>query len=548
MGETKDIVVDRYKEKFYKNETNSGVKLKDYYTPNDTAQLRYEDINDPGQFPFVRGIHANMYRGKIWTRRMLVGFGTARHSNERLKYCIGLGASGLCIVCDTPTQLCIDSDHPFALNEAGLVGVPFTSLKDMEDLLAGIAIDRMSISLQTPGDPGPIMFSMLIACAQKRGKSLQSLSGSTSNEALLKLFGYDTLNPMDISLKLSIDVVEYCVRNRMRFHPIVVSGYVYRENGLTAVQELGIAMAAASLYIEETIKRGLDIDEIAPRIAMNFSIGSDFFEEIAKFRAVRKMWSKLVKETFGAKDNRASSIAISAHTSGMSLAAKQPINNIIRSGYQLLSGILGGCQAIDLSTYDEPYSTPSDVASRVALNTQNIVAYETGILSVADPLGGAYFLESLTEDMVQEAWKIYETIINMGGIIKAHEVGWVDNLIEEQLLKRQKAIEKKDIIIIGVNEFEISEEDDVNLPIHFNPPGAVENHIENVKKLKDERNNRFVEKALDLIAKKAEKSSAYNLIPDIIEAVKCYATIGEIWGTIRKANGLGYDPFEYLMV
>lgn len=544
MGEKGEIVVERYKERAYKKETDSGLKLKEYYTPKDIQKLRYEEINDPGQFPFVRGIHASMYRGKIWTRRMLVGFGTAKHTNERLKYCINLGASGLCIVCDTPTQLCIDSDHPLALKEAGLVGVPFASMRDMEELLDGIAIDRVSISFQTPGDPGPIIFSQFVALAQKKHVSFQSLRGSTTNEPALKMFGYETMNPMDISLKLSTDVIEFCIENGMKFHPVVIGGYVFRENGLTAIQELGVSMAAAAVCLEESVKRGLNIDQVASRIAMVFSVGSDFFEEIAKFRAARRMWAKLVRETFNAKDDLSSALTLSAHTSGISLAARQPINNMIRSAYEFLSAVLGGCQAVDFSSYDEPFSTPSELASRISLNTQNITAYETGILSVADPLGGSYFVENLTNEMEQEAWKIYDKIISMGGLIKAYEKGWVRNLIEEQIHMRQVAFENKGRIVVGVNEFEIPEEEEEKLPIHFNPPGATEEQVENIKRLKNTRSNSDTEKALKRIANGLEKDWSYNLIPDIIQAVQCYATIGEIWGTIRKAIGLSYDPFE----
>jgi len=544
MCERDEIVVERYKEGAYKKETDSGIKLKEYYTPTDTKYLRYEEINDPGQFPFVRGIHADMYRGKIWTRRMLVGFGTAKHTNERLKYCIKLGASGLCVVCDTPTQLCIDSDHPLALNEAGLVGVPFASLKDMEELFDGIAIDRVSISFQTPGDPGPVIFSQFIALAQNRNISLQSLRGSTTNEPALKMFGYETMNPMDISLKLSTDVIEFCVENNIKFHPVVIGGYVFRENGLNAVQELGVSMAAAALCLEEAVKRGLNIDQVAPRIAMVFSVGSDFFEEVAKFRAARRMWAKLVKGTFNAKEDHSLALTLSAHTSGITLAARQPINNIIRSAYEFLSAILGGCQAVDFSSYDEPFSTPSELASRISLNTQNITAYETGILSVADPLGGSYFIENLTNEIEHEGWKIYKKIIEMGGLIKAYDKGWIRNLIDEQIQKRQVAFEKKERIIVGVNEFKIPDEEEEKLPIHFNPPGATEEQVKNIKQLKNTRNNRETEKALERITKKLEKGWSHNLIPEIVQAVQCYATIGEIWGTVRKTIGLSYDPFE----
>ena len=544
MSEKEEIIVERYREKAYKKETDSGIKLKNYYTPIDVKNLRYEEINDPGRFPFVRGIHPDMYRGKIWTRRMLVGFGTARHTNERLKYCIKLGASGLCVVCDTPTQLCIDSDHPLAVNEAGLVGVPFASLRDMEELLDGIAVDRVSISFQTPGDPGPVIFSQFVALAQKRDVGLRSLRGSTTNEPALKMFGYETLNPMDISLKLSTDVIEFCVLNDMKFHPVVIGGYVFRENGLTAVQELGISMAAATVSLEEASKRKLDIDLVAPRIAMVFSVGPDFFEEIAKFRAARRMWAKLVRETFDGKKDASSALALSAHTSGISLSARQPINNVVRSAYEFLSAILGGCQAVDFSSYDEPFSTPSELASRISLNTQNIAAYETGILSVADPLGGSYFLENLTHEIEQEGWKIYKKIIEMGGLIKAYEKGWIRNLIDEQVQKRQVAFEKRERIIVGVNEFAISDEEEEKLPIHFNPPGATEQQIENIKRLKNIRNNRETERALGRIANKLEKGWSHNLIPEIIQAVQCYATIGEIWGTVRKTIGLSYDPFK----
>ncbi|MFH1350769.1 MAG: methylmalonyl-CoA mutase family protein [Pseudomonadota bacterium] len=544
MEKRENILLDRYKEGSSKNETESGIKLKEYYNPADIQHLSYGEIKDPGQFPFLRGIHANMYRGKIWTRRMLVGFGTARYSNERLKYCLNTGASGLCVVCDTPTQLCIDSDHPLAVKEAGLVGIPFTSLQDMEELLEGIPIDQTSVSFQTPGDPGPIMFSQYVACAQKRGIGLRSLRGSTTNGPVLKLFGYETMNPMDISLKLCVDVIQFAIENDMKFHPLIVGGYVYRENGLTAVQELAICMAATRLYLEESIKRGLDIDLVAPRIAMVFSVGPDFFEEIGKFRAARRMWSKMLSKEFHAKEQRALTLSLSAHTSGISLVARQPLNNIIRSGYEFLSAVMGGCQAVDFSTYDEPFSTPSELASRIALNNQNILAYETGILSVADPLGGSYFVEHLTDQVEQEAWKIYENIMEMGGLLKAYEEGWIDNLIEEQVQKRQKAIESKEKILVGVNEFQIPEKDEEKLPIHYNPPGATEEQVEKLKRLKKERDNKAVERSLKRLSDKLEKDWSHNLIPEIVDAVKCYATIGEIWGTVRQTIGLSFDPFE----
>lgn len=540
------IVVSKYREKARQEKTSSGIALSKFYTPKSLHDLNIKDenIGTPGNYPFVRGIHENMYRGKIWTRRMLVGFGTGRYTNERLKYCIKTGASGLCVVCDTPTQLCIDSDHPMAVSEAGLVGVPFTTLMDMEDLLDGIAIDQVSISFQTPGDPGPIIFSQFIAYAQKIGVDLKALRGSTTNGPTLKLFGYETKIPIDISLKLAIDVVEYCVQNKMKFHPLIVGGYVYRENGLTPVQELGICIAAAALYIGEALKRNLLIDDVASKIAMVFSIGPDFFEEIAKIRAGRRMWAKLVKETFGAKDLRSCALSLSAHTSGLSLAAKQPMNNIVRSGYQFLSAVLGGCQAVDFSTLDEPFSTPSEFASRIALNTQNIVAYETNILSVADPLGGSYFVEALTEQVENEAWKIYEQIMEMGGLVKAFEKGWIDKLIEKEVNERQKAIESKKRIVVGVNEFQIPAAEEEKIPIHVNPRTAAAEQVKSVTKLKEKRSNSSVEKALNQLKESVESNWSQNLIPAILEAVKCYATIGEIWGSIRTARGLSYDPFE----
>ncbi len=517
-----------------KIENSSYFQLKPIYTPLDLKDTTYGDINLPGEFPFTRGPYSTMYRGRLWTMRQYSGFQNAKLTNQRYKYLLEHGQTGLSVAFDLCTQMGFDSDHILAQGEVGKTGVPISSLKDMEDLFEGIPLDQVSTSM-TINAPTAIILAMYIALAEKQGVSIDKLRGTVQNDILKEYIARNTyIFPPIPSMKLVADVIEYCSKKLPHFNTISISGYHIREAGATAVQEIAFTLTNAIAYVEEVLKRGLDIDQFASRLAFFFCTYNDFFEEIAKFRAARRIWAKIIKNRFKAKNLKSMQLRFHAQTIGSSLTAQQPDVNLIRVAIQTLASVLGGAQSIHSSSRDEALSLPSKDSVRLSLRTQQIIAYETGAGNVIDPIGGSYYLESLTNQMEEEAFKIIKKIEQQGGAINAIENGYIQKEIQENAYKIQQSIEKGEQIVIGVNKFQIDKED-LKLEILKSDPEIEQQQIDKLKKIKESRDNNLVHEKLIKIKEVAKTDE--NLMPYLINAVKVYATTGEICDILKEVYG-----------
>ncbi len=529
----------RWKEKIKKFdleniENSSYFQLKPIYTPLDLKDTTYGDINLPGEFPFTRGPYSTMYRGRLWTMRQYSGFQNAKLTNQRYKYLLEHGQTGLSVAFDLCTQMGFDSDHILAQGEVGKTGVPISSLKDMEDLFEGIPLDQVSTSM-TINAPTAIILAMYIALAEKQGVSIYKLRGTVQNDILKEYIARNTyIFPPIPSMRLVADVIEYCSKKIPRFNTISISGYHIREAGATAVQEIAFTLINAIEYVEEVLKRGLDIDQFASRLAFFFCTYNDFFEEIAKFRAARRIWAKIIKNRFKAKNLKSMQLRFHAQTIGSSLTAQQPDVNLIRVAIQTLASVLGGAQSIHSSSRDEALSLPSEDSVRLSLRTQQVIAYETGAGNVIDPIGGSYYLESLTNQMEEEAFKIIKKIEEQGGAINAIENGYIQKEIQENAYKIQQSIEKGEQIVIGVNKFQI-EKEDLKLEILKSDLEIERQQIDKLKKIKESRDNNLVHETLIKIKEVAKTDE--NLMPYLINAVKVYATTGEICDILKEVFG-----------
>ncbi|MEW6200829.1 MAG: methylmalonyl-CoA mutase family protein [bacterium] len=545
MSECYEKMVDAYFEKPSRLRTWSDFDIKTTYTPEDVSHLNYKkDIADPGKYPYTRGIHEDMYRGKYWTRREVCGYGSPADTNERFKYLVEHGQAGLDVIFDIPTMTGIDADHPRVEDDVGIQGTSLPTLKDMELLMEGIPLDRVSASLVITSYAAPVILAQYIALAQNQNIDISKLRGTIQNDPLHHRFcGYPpSMSPLELSLKMAVDIIEYCTKNMLMWYPMNINAYDLRENGINAPQEIGFSFAMAITYIEGALRRGLAIDEFAPRLAFYCSSHIDFFEEIAKLRAARRLWAKMMKERFKAKDPRSLKFRFGVHTAGCSLVPQQPLNNIIRVAYEALAAVLAGVQSLHCCSYDEPIGLPTETAHQIALRTQQILAYETGVANTTDPLGGSYYLEYLTDKIVDEAEKILDEIEGRGGMFKAIQSGWVTAEIEKAAYKYQKEIKDRERLVVGMNTFQIPPEEETAVEVHRVSHESVKEQIENLKILKKNRDNAKVKKSLDAMRRAAEKGEKENLIPPIIEAVKTYASIGEIIGTVREVYGLSYDP------
>ena len=545
MSKGQDIK-ESYKEKPKRVSTWSGLEVKEIYRPEDTNDIDYDnDISDAGEYPFTRGVHRDMFRGRYWTRRAICGYGTPADTNERLKFQLSEGATGLWLIPDLPTHHYIDGDHPYASGEVGLVGVPLYSLSDMESAMAGIPIDKITMTF---GGQSPTVLAQYFACAEKQGVPLEKVRGTLQNDPIHGYVVYGFLRdfPVDLAVKLAIDIVEYCTRKTPQWNTMSIGFYNWRETGINAAQELAFGLSSAELYIKEALERGLSIDEFAPQLSAYPSAHIDFFEEIAKLRAVRRMWARMMKEKFGAKDTKSPKLRFGARTAGSSLTAQQPLNNIIRITCEALVGVLGGCQSLECCCYDEPIAIPTEESTRIALRTQQVIAYETGIANVSDPLGGSYYMESLTNRIEEEANKIIRQIEELGGAAQAAKIGWFDREIDHAALQNQKEIDAKERIIVGVNALTLPPEEDTPIKVQRVPTDAEKAVVDNLQSVKANRDKQKVREALEKLGEEAGKGTKVNLMPSILEAVKTYATTGEIMGTIRQACGYSYDPFEAL--
>lgn len=523
-------------------ESLSGIPIEPIYTPNHVAKMDYlHDLGFPGQSPFVRGVHPDMYRGKLWTMRQLAGFGPPEETNKRYRFLLNQGATGLNGTFDYPTLRGYDSTDPMAEADAGRGGVAIDTVEDMAILFKGIPIDQVSVSLVTCQPICNISVqSMYFAHAQSMDIPLDRLTGTSQNDFMMEtaITIAPEVLPPEVSFKLSCDAIEYCAQHARRWNPVSFAGYNYREAGCTAVEEIAFVFQNAIACIEELIKRGLEVDSFAPRLSFFFSSHSDFFEEIAKYRAARRIWNKIMKERFYAKDPRSCALRFHVQTAGVTLTAQQPLNNISRSAYQALSAVLGGAQSVHVDAYDEALCTPTELSSLTALRTQHILQHETRTTHTVDPLGGSYFIESLTEEIEKRILSLVDEIDSMGGIVKAVSSGWIHSSIARSAYEYQKAIESGKMKVVGLNCYCI--EDEV-LPIEiFEIPETVEVQRKKLQRIKKERSAQKVRAALDAIAKACK--SGENLMEVIVDCVKERVTQGEISAVLKSHFGAWHPP------
>ena len=527
--------VNRHSERKKEFSTVSGIPVKRLYTPEDVKDFDYVDhLGFPGEYPFTRGLHATMYRGRLWTMRQFSGFGTAEQTNKRFKYLLKEGETGLSIAFDYPTITGYDSDHPMSRGEVGRCGVAVSSLKDMETLFDGIPLDKVTTSMTING-PAAMLLAMYVAIGDKQGVPREKLGGTTQNDMLKEFFAQKlAIFPPKPSVRLVTDIIEYCAKHLPQWNPVSISGYHIREAGSNAVQELAFTLADGIAYVESTLERGLKVDDFASRLSFFFAAHNDFLEEIAKFRAARRLWAKIMKERFRVKKARSMWMRMHVQTSGCTLTAQQPVNNVIRVAFQALAAVLGGTQSLHTNSLDEGLATPCEDAVRIALRTQQIIAHESGVVDTVDPLAGSYYLEVLTREMEERAMNYIDKIDSMGGVVPAIEKGFFQREIAESAYKYQKEIERRDRTVVGVNDYTV-EEDWVPVELLRVHPRVEEAQLVGLQKLRRTRDNREVKVILDKLHDEADEHK--NLVPTIIEAVKSYATLGEITDVLRTVFG-----------
>ena len=518
----------------YNFDTLSGKKLDPLYFPKSPDENFIEKIGFPGQFPFTRGVHANMYRGKLWTKRQFSGFGTAKETNKRYHSLLSKGQTGLSVAYDMPTLMGYDPDHLWSEGEVGKCGVSVASIKDMEDLFSGIDLGNISVS-QTINGPAIILLAFYIATAEKQGVSKKNLRGTLQNDILKEFIAQkEWIFPPEPSMRLVTDMIEFCTAHMPRYNTISISGYHIREAGSTASQELAFTLADGFTYVEYAKKAGIDIDKFAPRLSFFFNSHLDFFEEIAKFRAARRIWARHMKEKYKAKDPQSWKLRFHAQTAGCSLTAQQPENNISRTAFQGLAAVLGGAQSLHTNSMDETLALPSEKAAEIALRTQQLIAFETGVANVADPLGGSFFIESLTDQLENDAENYFKEIDDLGGVIPAIEKGYFQYEISRSASSHQKKIDNKELIHVGVNDY-IKNDEEIDIPILEIGKEAEDLQKKSIMALKNERNQQKVHDSLLGIKDAAQGSK--NLLPPIIEAAKSLATMGEIVESLKQEFG-----------
>ena len=519
----------------FEKTNSSSIPIKLIYTPADINHLDYENLGFPGNYPFTRGVHKTMYRGRPWTMRQFSGFGTAKQTNQRYKYLLSEGETGLSVAFDFPTLKGYDSDDPISLGEVGVCGVAIDTLQDMELLFEGIPLDKVTTSM-TINAPTPILFSMYLAVAEEQGISWDQVGGTVQNDALKEFIAQKSfIFPPEPSVKLVIDVIEFCTKNVPRWNPVSISGYHIREAGATAAQELAFTLSDGLTYVSKTIERGLDVDAFAPRLSLFFCAHNDFFEEIAKFRAARRMWARFMKERFGATNERSLWMRFHTQTSGVALTAQQPENNIVRVALQALSAVLGGTQSLHTNSFDEAWQLPSEKAVTIALRTQQIIANESSVTSTIDPLAGSYYIEWLTDKIEEEAMKYIDRIDNMGGMIEAIKKGYPQREIANSAYEFQKEVDNKKQIIVGINQFK-DEQEELEIPRFKVDPEVEKTQLKKLKQIKENRNHEKVLRYLNELKKATERDE--NIIPYVVNSVKAYATLGEIISILKEVYGV----------
>ncbi|MCX7761930.1 MAG: methylmalonyl-CoA mutase family protein [Candidatus Kryptonium sp.] len=532
IWEDKFLNSGKFKETKKSFQTDSGIEIERFYLPNENFDYMAK-LGFPGEYPYTRGVYPTMYRGRLWTMRQYAGFGTAEETNKRFKYLLEHGQMGLSVAFDLPTQMGYDSDHPMAEGEVGRVGVAIDSLQDMEILFDGINLEKITTSM-TINATAAILLAMYVAVAKKQGADLKKISGTIQNDILKEYIARGTyIYPPEQSMKLIVDIFQWCNENLPKWNVISISGYHIREAGANAVQELAFTFANAIEYVRSAIKAGLDVNKFGEQLSFFFNAHNNFFEEIAKFRAARRMWARIMKEKFGVTNPEAMKLRFHAQTGGSTLTAQQIENNIVRVTIQALAAVLGGCQSLHTNSKDEALALPTEESARTALRTQQIIAYESGVTDTIDPLAGSYFVEYLTDEIEKRAWEYIERIEAMGGAVKAIEAGFMQSEIARSAYEYQMKIERKEKIIVGVNEFRTDEKQKVEI-FKLNEE-AIKKQIERLRKLRCERDNDKVKSTLKRLRESA--LSGENLIPPIIECVEAYATIGEISDTLREIWG-----------
>jgi len=519
--------------------TTSSEPVERLYTPLDVAGMDYQgDLGFPGEYPFTRGVHSTMHRGRLWTMRMFAGFGSAEETNQRFKYLLEHGQTGLSVAFDLPTLYGYDTDAPEAMGEFGKCGVAVSSLQDMQVLFDGIPLDQVTTSM-TINSPAAIIWAMYIAAAEKQGVPMARLGGTIQNDILKEYIAQkEFIFPPEPSMRLVTDTIEFGARHLPRWNTVSISGYHIREAGSTAAQELAFTLADGFEYVRWGIKRGLDVDAFAPRLSFFFNAHNDFFEEIAKYRAARRIWAREMRETFGARDPRSWLLRFHTQTAGVSLTAQQPENNIVRVAIQALAAVLGGTQSLHTNSLDEALALPSAYAVKIALRTQQIIAHESGVINTIDPLGGSFFVEAMTDRIEAQARDYFRQIEHLGGVIPALKVGFFQREIAEAAYRYQREIDERQRVIVGVNDY--VEEEPLTIPILEMDPEGERRQIDRLRRLREERDNEKVGTTLAALRQVARGTD--NLMPFILDAVRAYATLQEITDVFRDVFGVYQEP------
>lgn len=522
--------------------TTSSRPIARLYTPTDILGFEYQEkLGFPGQYPYTRGVYPSMYRGRLWTMRMFAGFGSAEQTNERYRYLLTQGQDGLSVAFHLPTIQGYDSDHPMSVGEVGKCGVAIDSLADMEILFRDIPLDKITTSMTING-PAAVLLCFYIAAAEKQGVSSAQIGGTIQNDILKEYMAQKTwIFPPEPSMRIITDILGYCTKEVPRWNTISISGYHIREAGSTAVQELAFTLANGLAYVQAGIDAGLKVDDFAPRLSFFFNAHNDLFEEIAKYRAARRIWAREMKERFKAKDKRSYLLRFHTQTAGCSLTAQQPENNIVRVAIQALAAILGGTQSLHTNSMDEAWALPTAKAATIALRTQQILAHESGVANTIDPLGGSYFVESLTDEMEEETYRYFDRIEKLGGVVAGIKQGFFQREISDAAFRYQREVEEREQIIVGVNEHSTGEE--LVIPVLKIPPEMEKRQLKRLRQTRKSRDNPKVEQLLDRLRRAAEGTE--NLLPHILAAVKAYTTVGEICDALRDVYGEYEEPIIF---
>ena len=538
--ETLNPALEKHPERKKSFQTVSLEEVSRLYTPADVENINFTtDISFPGEFPYARGIHATGYRGKLWTMRQFAGFSTPEETNARFKYLLDQGQTGLSVAYDLPTLMGYDADSPLSEGEVGKCGVAVSSLADMEVLFDGIPLEHVTVS-QTINAPASVLLAMYLVVAEKQGAAWNKISGTLQNDILKEYIAQkEWIYPIKPAMKLVIDTFAFCTQKVPRYNPVSVSGYHIREAGATAVQELAFTLRDGLEYVAWGVDAGLNVDAFVPRMSFFFNAHNDFFEEIAKYRAARRIWAREMKRRFGSTNERTLQLRFHTQTAGVSLTVQQPLNNIVRVAIQALAGVLGGTQSLHTDAYDEALALPTDRAALIALRTQQIIAEETGVVNTIDPLGGSYYLESLTQKMEDETLEYFRKIDAMGGMVAAIEKGFPQREIQDSAYQYQKAVERGDQVIVGVNKFEMTDEV-AEVPILVIDESVRSHQVERLERTRSERDKGAVANSLEKLKQAAHKNE--NTMPATIDAVAAYATLGEICAALRDVYGIYEEP------